>query len=238
MNLVEHLEAALTGHYFEDPFRVHYFKPFPDDVYSDIIRYMPDDQLFRPPPPLFPGVTSTGLDTYLPDGTCTRSFFSLREDRVAQLPEPARTFWLEFSKAVSAPEFNEVFKRHMAPELKCRFKMPIEKMQFLSKPTLIRDKPGYHMRPHTDRQMTACTIWCYLAKDHSSPMSGTVFYSRRHDGSLRRTFELQYLPNTAFGFVVTKNSWHGPAFIEPLAGLWRDGLLLNLYAGDYHDEFY
>jgi hypothetical protein len=117
-----HLEAALandTG--FSDPFRVHYFTPFAKDVYAAVLDHLPSDEFYQ---------CMLHKDSVRPDGTSTRLVLSLKEERIAALPDPQRIFWRNLVQALNGPAVRDVFRKYLATELGARFGAPPDQMPF------------------------------------------------------------------------------------------------------------
>lgn len=86
---------------------------------------------------------------------------------------------------------------------------------------LCRDFGGYSIGPHTDGQKENRTILFYLPKDDSRKDLGTSVYvpkdrsfecdgTKHHDfAGFDKVFTAEYVPNSAFGFIRSNNSFHG-----------------------------
>jgi hypothetical protein len=103
--------------------------------------------------------------------------------------------------------------------------------------TLIRDLTGYWIAPHPDSRAKVITAQFYLARDRSQRDLGTTLYRRhlfdvRNLVTLKHLFEpvkhLEFLPNSAYAFPVTRTSWHGREAL-PSGEFPRDSLLLVYY---------
>jgi len=68
----------------------------------------------------------------------------------------------------------------------------------------------------------------YLPYDASAPHIGTVFHERLADGSLPRTSQMKFVPNTGYAFAVGQDTWHSadPVGTEVET---RDSILLTYF---------
>ena len=218
-SLADQLDDGLsndTG--FAEPFRVHYFKPFTDDLYQAILEHLPDDRFYG---------YLMHRELVRPDGTSTRLGLKLTDERIDALPESQKSFWRELTHVLKGPEVREVFRKHLAPQLMARFNTPVDQVPLHSAPVLFRDMAGYKLSPHPDSPRKVCTIQVYLPSDDSDVQLGTSVYRRLEDGSLELSRTLEYRPNTAYCFTVTDNSWHGNPFWDFKKP--RNSLMLTYY---------
>lgn len=89
---------------------------------------------------------------------------------------------------------------------------------------LIRDIPGYQIRPHPDSKHKLATVQVFLPSHTRAPHIGTRFY-RKDGDAFTETAAVPYLPGQGYFFRRTDNSWHG---VEPTTqqdGV-RDSLML------------
>ena len=85
----------------------------------------------------------------------------------------------------------------------------------------MRDRAGYSIGPHTDSPRRLLTMMVYLPEDREHTHLGTSVYRPLEDGRVcageaHHAFDgfevvktAPYLPNSAFGFMKTDNSFHG-----------------------------
>jgi len=217
--IARHLDAALGNDAgFSEPFRVHSFTPFADDLYTAILAHLPGDEFYR---------YMMHRDAVRPDGTSTRLVLLLKDERIGVLPEAQRLFWRDLVDALNSPAVRDVFRKHLARELRARFGTPVEDIPFYPAPMLLRDLDGYKITPHPDTSIKICTIQLYLPADDSQRQLGTSFYRRLADGTFETARTLEFRPNTGYCFTVTENSWHGAlfdSFAKP-----RNSLMLTYY---------
>lgn len=95
---------------------------------------------------------------------------------------------------------------------------------------LVRDLPGYRIRPHTDAADKVFSVILYLSGDH-----GTRLYRWEPSGcALVPKFELSGAPNTALAFERTQDSYHG---VEPTERE-RNLLILTAYREPHWRDVY
>lgn len=163
-------------------------------------------------------------DARLPDGTFSRLEFQLTGERLARLDPNRRRYWSEFAAALRHGNVARAFAARFA-ELKCD--VPLEKGSTL-RLSLVRDFPGYFIRPHQDVPSKLLTVQIYLPQDDGESDRGTIFYRRGDSGLLEIDSTVPYLPNSGYAFPVTEGSWHGVDPIPPGAPP-RDSLMLVWY---------
>jgi hypothetical protein len=191
--LATHLDDALAqGRNVDLPFRLRIFKPFPDELYQAILLNLPSTSFYRDLP---------HRDANKPDGSSTRKVLALKDARIAGLmPFSRRKFWGALAGALRSDEVREVFRKHLRIE-----------GDMHPGPMLHRDLDGYTIKPHPDSKMKVCTIQAYLPADDTRTTLGTTFY-RKDGDDFKPLFDVPFLANSAYAFVVTENSWHGTRF--------------------------
>jgi hypothetical protein len=180
------------------------FHPFSDEVYSEILANLPQEQFYDP---------LKHRDAVRPDGTSTRMVLAVNDRAMRRLPIAQREFWSKFNNIMRSRQMTEVFLRHLEPELTARFNMPIKDIPCFPSVRLGRDAEGYKILPHPDAPKRVYTAQVYLADDDSQKDIGTIVYERLADGSFREVRRLPFLPNTAFCFARTDTTYHG---VEPV----------------------
>jgi len=188
--LLEHLHRELPNEFgFEDPFKVICFKPFPEQLYAEIMDNLPGDEYYKP---------MLHIDAMQKDGSkSSRLVLGLHNDNIMRLPRRQLMFWRELSWALDSPGPAQLFSEYL------KVPLPLH-----AGPLLLRDTSGYRIAPHPDKPTKAITIQAYLAQDDSMRDLGTSFY-RKIDDKLEHAVTLAYTPNFAYGFAVSENSWHG-----------------------------
>ena len=106
-------------------------------------------------------------------------------------------------------------------------------------PALVVDRGGYEITPHPDTSSKIVTLQFYLPAEEDQLDYGTSLYRRKlfkleNLSNPSKRFEwvkrLPFSPNSGYGFVVTRSSWHGRERL-PLEGKPRL-TLLNIYYSD------
>lgn len=214
-----------------DPFS-HFFMEnvFPEDLYATLLDQLPDSKDYR----------ALSLKKYArADGTSTRDLLELSDEGVTILKESQREFWLGIADVLKSDELrNQVFDM-LAVDLTARFgvsREALSQVQAYPKPAIIRDVGGYRIAPHPDVKKKIVTLQFYLPKDRFQEDLGTALYKRKFSlGGLltfRRQFEkvkqFSFLPNSGYGFSVSRKSWHGRELVSMTSGV-RNSLLLIYY---------
>jgi hypothetical protein len=112
----------------------------------------------------------------------------------------------------TAPEIAEAMLAKFEPELRARFgdAMP----ELVAIPILYRDFPGYRIGIHPDTPKKIATLQFYLPEDESQIHLGTSFHCRASGGFVRHKTN-SFLPNSAYAFVRTDESWHSVDELGP-----------------------
>jgi len=221
--IAEHLDAELTADSgFHTPFRVHVFRPFDDDIYAEILARLPPDECYRQLP---------HRDALRDDGTSTRLVLHLKQERIQELPDSLIRYWTILSGQLKSHTVTQVFRKHMQPQLQRRFG---DWAQAPLHPSLLlfRDFSGYRIKPHPDSKEKVITVHMYLPDDDSQKDLGTTFYDRDQAGEFQPAWTVDYLPNTAYAFTVSRRSWHGTEFRHASAKP-RNSMMLIYYAQPY-----
>lgn len=199
--LAAEIAAGLAeGVRYEDPYPLTYFRPFSPETYAAIRANLPDARFYQP---------LTGLaDTTLEDGTVTRHFLSLRDEALADVPEPQRGFLSALGAALRSDAVTMAFKRHLAEPLSRRFDMPLEDIPCHAAPRLMRDSDGYKIGPHPDSKGKTITVLLYLPPDESQIDCGTAVYRQVGEG-FETVRTMPFSPNSGFCFVPAANTFHG-----------------------------
>jgi hypothetical protein len=224
---VEHLgdfvatsvDAAIGS---EAPFTHLVFdRVFPDDVYAAMLANMPIASNYRP-------MHGRAKGHDLADGTHTRVKIDLFPEYVRHLPPEKRAVWDVVGRALCSPRVCEAFMRRLAPALARRFGPGFSKVGMFPIPVLTRDIPGYLITPHTDTRWKGITAQLYLPRDDSNMNIGTIFHEKLADGSLKKTKQMKFAPNTGYAFAVGSNTWHSADCVGPEVTT-RDSILLTYF---------
>lgn len=164
-------------------------------------------------------------DAILPDGSCARLEFLLTEENLRTLEGPCRRFWTDVADALRHPRVKDAFATKFAVDIAGR-SIPADARTSL-RISLLRDLPGYVIRPHQDAPRKLITAQFYLPADCSQVHLGTSLY-RRVGGGLEKLVTLPFVPNTGYAFAVSPDSWHGVDRI-PAGEPPRNSLMLIWY---------
>jgi len=191
-----------AGRAVETPFfHLQFDRVFPDDVYARMIAAMPAAADYR----ALPGRDNGNIR---PDGTSTRVKIDLFPEYIRHLAPDKLHIWDVVGRALCSQEVQAAFVQRLAPGLERRFGKDYAAVGMYPIPVLTRDVPGYRIAPHTDTRWKGITVQLYLPRDASVTHIGTIFHERRPDGSLPKTVQMKFAPNTGYAFAVGDNTWH------------------------------
>jgi hypothetical protein len=164
----------------------------------------------------------------LEDGTHTRVKIDLFAEYVRHLPPQKRAAWDIVGRALCSAAVRDAFIRRLAPALERRFGAGYAGTGMYPIPVLTRDIPGYLITPHTDTRWKGITVQLYLPRDRSTAHIGTIFHEKRADGSLPKTKQMTFAPNSGYAFAVGTDTWHSadPVGLEVKT---RDSILLTYF---------
>jgi hypothetical protein len=206
----------------EKPFyHLEFDRVFPDDVYAQVLRLMPESRDYRP----MHG-RSKGHD--LDDGTHTRVKIDLFPEYIRNLPPEKRAFWDMIGRALCSEQVKQAFIRRLAPGLQKRFGKDFAKVGMYPIPILTRDIPGYLITPHTDTHWKGITVQLYLPKDDANTDIGTIFHDVKPDGSKPKATQMRFAPNTGYAFAVGDDTWHSADPVHNRVKT-RDSILLTYF---------
>jgi hypothetical protein len=217
--LVQSVESARA---VDQPFfHLELDRVFPDDVYAQILRLMPEASDYRP----MHG-RSKGHD--LADGTHTRVKIDLFPEYIRNLPLKKRALWEVVGRALCSQGVKRVFIRRLAPGLSKRFGKDLAMVGMYPVPVLSRDIPGYLITPHTDSRWKGITVQIYLPKDDANTDVGTIFHQKLPDGSLPKKAQMRFARNTGYAFAVGDDTWHSADMVHNRIET-RDSILLTFF---------
>ncbi len=202
-------------------FHLEFDRVFPDDIYAEILRLMPESRDYRP----MHG-RSKGHD--LDDGTHTRVKIDLFPEYIRNLPPEKRALWDVVGRALTSDNVRQAFMRRLAPGLSKRFGPDFAKVGMYPIPILTRDIPGYLITPHTDTHWKGITVQLYLPKDDANTDIGTIFHDVKPDGSKPKHTQMRFAPNTGYAFAVGDDSWHSADPVHDRVKS-RDSILLTYF---------
>jgi hypothetical protein len=217
--LVEAVVANIkAGRAVERPFfHLQFDRVFPDDIYAAMIAAMPAAADYR----ALPGRNNGNIR---PDGTSTRVKIDLFPEYIRHLAPDKLRIWDVVGRALCSPEVQAAFVQRLAPGLERRFGKDYAAVGMYPIPVLTRDVPGYRIAPHTDTRWKGITAQLYLPRDASVTHIGTIFHERLADGSLPKTVQMRFAPNTGYAFAVGDNTWHSADPVGPEVAT-RDSIL-------------
>ncbi len=194
---------------------------FPDDVYADMLANMPGAADYRP-------MHGRAKGRDLADGTHTRVKIDLFPEYIRHLPAQKRAVWDLVGRALCSSAVSEAFVRRLAPALARRFGQGYAKVGLFPIAVLTRDIPGYLITPHPDTRWKGITAQLYLPRDRSNSNIGTIFHEKLADGSLVKTKQMTFAPNTGYAFAVGTDTWHSADRVGPEVTS-RDSILLTYF---------
>jgi hypothetical protein len=208
------LERIAAAPLRSEPFAHLYFeRVFPEDFYDALLRHLPDPTLYEP---LF------HKDALRPDGSTTRSTFTLDEASIARLPEASRETLRRCAAAFASDDLRDAILGRYASVMQQRFGSagvpPLEATVKLQ-----RDLPGYRIGVHPDTTDKVVLIQLYLPATDAHRHMGTSLYVQRGEG-FELVATLPFARNSGFSFAKTADSWHG---VEPVIDAERHSLTLN-----------
>jgi hypothetical protein len=157
-----------------------------------------------------------------------RFYLSVRDGDLGRLNGNLQAFWEEFSLAVARSNFETVVFNKFFQFIDLPRYLILGKAHDLS---IIGDRGGYEIKPHTDTPQRLYTLIFYCPEDLSQKDLGTSLYRKRgHDNRRAKPYDswfrfgadpyldfnlfdkvstVDFLPNSLFGFVRTRYSYHG-----------------------------
>jgi hypothetical protein len=217
--VVKSVDAAPA---FETPFyHLVLDHVFPDDIYAGMLTNMPEATDYRP-------MHGRSRELDLADGTHTRVKIDLFPEYIRHLPPQKRAVWDIVGHALCSNAVRDAFMRRLAPALERRFGPGFAKVAMFPIPVLTRDIPGYLITPHTDTHWKGITVQLYLPHDRSNTHIGTIFHELRADGSMPKTKQMSFAPNSGYAFAVGDNTWHSADPVGPEVKS-RDSILLTYF---------
>jgi hypothetical protein len=222
-NLRDYVAASIdAAGSFDAPFtHLVLDRVFPEEVYALMLANMPEANDYRP----MHG-RSKGHD--LADGTHTRVKIDLFPEYIRHLPPQKRAVWDIVGRALCSRPVKEAFVRRLAPALERRFGGHYATTGMYPIPILTRDIPGYLITPHTDTRWKGITVQLYLPRDASTTHIGTIFHEKLPDGSLPKTKQMKFAPNTGYAFAVGTDTWHSADAVGSEVRT-RDSILLTYF---------
>jgi hypothetical protein len=199
-------------------FHLEFDRVFPDDVYAQILRLMPESGDYR----------SMHGQSKVKEGTQTRVKIDLFPEYIRSLPAEKRALWDVVGRALCAEPVKQAFIRRLAPGLSKRFGADFAKVGMYPIPILTRDIPGYMIPPHTDTRWKGITVQLYLPADDANTDIGTIFHDVLPDGSKPKATQMRFAPNSGYAFAVGDDTWHSADPVHNRVKT-RDSILLTYF---------
>jgi hypothetical protein len=205
---------------------------FPKFFYDKILKNLPDQDCFINN--VDKGAVHVVNKEYLT--TCnsrhhpcnSRSVIHLNSDEIFRIEKSKQPFWIEFKDVLKSSDFMVAFFRKFLKHLKACYGVELDSAQIYPKIDLIWDSEDYALGPHTDSPEKIAVLIIYLPNSDQNSHLGTSIYVPNEPNfvcnggphydrnNFTRVFTAPFLPNSAFGFFKTNNSFHG---VEPVKGV-------------------
>lgn len=235
--IIDHMVDRITAApVVDEPFQ-HFWidRIFPDDVYAEIRRRLPERERYLP----------LNIRRWKnAAGQSTRDRLVLSEGEISRIAEADQAFWSGITDALMAHELQQAIyakvTRDIALRLDCKPDEALDQPAWHSV-MLVRDFEDYQLKPHPDGEPRVVTIMFYLPEDNSREDLGTSIYRRKP--LLNRLFgdkfeevgRFPYLANSVSVFAVNnkpeRSSWHGREVIEG-DSVVRDSIILAYLSKD------
>ena len=199
-------------------FHLEFDRVFPDDIYEQILRLMPESSDYR----------SMHGQSKVKEGTQTRVKIDLFPEYIRNLPAEKRALWDVVGRALCSQPVKEAFIRRLAPGLSKRFGKDFARTGMYPIPILTRDIPGYMITPHTDTRWKGITVQLYLPADDANTDIGTIFHDVLPDGSKPKATQMRFAPNSGYAFAVGDDTWHSADPVHNRVKT-RDSILLTYF---------
>ena len=189
---------------------------FPNDFYSRIQENLPNNNSMTSLPDLYP--EQPGFMNY-------KERFAIdfkKIESINKIEKHKQDFWKDIGELFMKGEFANFLRTKFQYYLDMRFKL-ISDLSFQSECLLINDKKNYSLGPHTDSPKKVISLLIYLPKDMEQKQNGTSLYIPKDPNFISNNKEyghfsheqfhkvitMPFVPNSAFCFIKTNNSFHG-----------------------------
>jgi hypothetical protein len=199
-------------------FHLEFDRVFPDDIYAQILRLMPDKTDYRP----------MHGRSKVQDANPTRVKIDLFPEYIRNLPAEKRALWDVVGRALCSDPVKQAFIRRLAPGLSKRFGAEFAGVGMYPIPILTRDIPGYMIPPHTDTRWKGITVQLYLPETDANTDIGTIFHDVLPDGSKPKATQMRFAPNSGYAFAVGTDTWHSADPVHDRVKT-RDSILLTYF---------
>ena len=189
---------------------------FPNDFYSRIQENLPNNNSMTSLPDLYP--EQPGFMNY-------KERFAIdftKIESINKIEKNKQDFWNAIGELFMKGEFANFLRTKFQHYLDMRFKL-ISNLSFQNECLLINDKKNYSLGPHTDSPKKVISLLIYLPKDMKQKQNGTSLYIPKDPNFISNNKEyghfsyeqfhkvitMPFVPNSAFCFIKTNNSFHG-----------------------------
>ena len=231
VRIVDHMTLCLEATATDDePFQHIFLRNiFPDDVYEEIMRNLPQQSAYRP----------LNIKRWHNDkGESTRDQLFLSEGEIERIETSKRELWQDITTALESDAFRRAVFSKFQHDIAIRLGCPIEEVHshtMYPSVSLVRDFKDYRIKPHPDGHPRVVTMLFYLPHRETQSDLGTSLYKKRPLAYrlLGRSFEeikrFPFLPNSAGGFAVNdcpkRQSFHGRELLGATSGV-RDMIMV------------
>ena len=208
---------------------------FPNEFYSMIQENLPEINQM---------VSMADHDALIPGLASYKDRFVLdfaREDLMKKVEKDKRKFLDAFGKIFTQGNFGNLLQAKFKRFLDMRFQY-LDNVSFKHDLKLVNDKKNYGLGPHTDKLSKVISVLFYLPKDSTHQGTGTSIYIPKDSNLLdkevshknypredfHKVITMPFVPNSAFCFIKTNNSYHGVEKLE-MEDANRWSLQYNLY---------
>jgi hypothetical protein len=206
----------------ETPFyHLEFDQVFPPELYPSMLAALPIPSDYRP-------MHGRSRKNDMADGTHTRVKMDLFPEYIRHLPREKKEVWDVVGGALCSPQVKSALRRRLSSALEKRFGSDFSNVGMYPIPILTRDIPGYRIKPHTDTHWKGITVQLYLPSDEAYTNIGTIFHEKLPDGSMPKTRQMRFSPNTGYAFAVGNDTWHSADPVGPEVKS-RDSILLTYF---------
>ena len=150
-----------------------------------------------------------------------------KKDEMSKVEKDKQEFLRVFGKMFTKGDFSKLLQAKFKKFIDMRFQH-VENVSFYDEVRLFNDKKNYSLGPHTDKPSKAISVLIYLPKDDSQKETGTSIYMPKDLNLLdkelphkhyphehfHKVITMPFVPNSAFCFIKTNNSYHGVEELE------------------------
>ncbi len=214
-NLIENawLEYNPTPHFYISDI-------FPNNLYDYLLNLLPLDSDLAP---------INHRDAINSNGNITRYLLDLTPHTISIFDKERKLFWSKLIQILTSEEIINTLLNKFSIQISKRFGDALPEYEVV--PIFYRDFSGYKIGIHPDSENKIATFQFYLPKDFSQKHLGTIFHERDND-KFHEVKKNLFLPNSAYAFVRTDESWHSVDELG-LTELPRNSLAITVYVKGY-----